>query len=180
MPGPDGIIHVAKGMLRPLTVIPAPSPAAAMAAPTSDVLVTLGGGAKFAANVPAPGAGNALNGETVTIAGGGTVGASSVTYSVVPATGVVQGDGIRILPADFTSDHQATLAGDAGGAVRGARTHRTGQALGGVAALDVHRGQQDRATRSHGEGHRVAGRAVIAGTVDREQASGLELFVMRR
>lgn len=63
-----------------------------------NIRVTLSNGAKFAAAVvPATG----LNGEVVTIAGGGTVGSTSVTYSVVPATGVVQGDGILIGTGDF-------------------------------------------------------------------------------
>jgi hypothetical protein len=72
-----------------------------------NVRVTLSGGAKFAAAVPAAAG---LNGETVTIAGGGNVGDTSVTYSVVPATGVVQGDGIQIAAGDFQVNNVGFLA----------------------------------------------------------------------
>lgn len=73
-----------------------------------NVRVTLGGGAEFAAAVPAA---TGLNGETVTVAGGGQIGDTSVTYSVVPATGVVEGDGIQIGAGDFQIDNAGFLAG---------------------------------------------------------------------
>jgi hypothetical protein len=72
-----------------------------------NVRVTLSGGAKFAAAVPAA---TALNGETVTVAGGGNIGDTSVTYSVVPATGVVEGDGIEVAAGDFVIDNAGFLA----------------------------------------------------------------------
>lgn len=72
-----------------------------------NVRVTLSGGAKFSAIVPAAAG---LNGETVTIAGGGQVGDTSVTYSVVPATGVVQGDGIQIGIGNFQVNNVGFLA----------------------------------------------------------------------
>jgi hypothetical protein len=72
-----------------------------------NVRVTLGNGATFAAVVPAA---TGLNGETVTVAGGGQIGDTSVTYSVVPATGVVEGDGIQIGAGDFQIDNAGFLA----------------------------------------------------------------------
>ena len=72
-----------------------------------NVRVTLSGGAKFSAVVPAA---SGLNGETVTIAGGGQIGDTSVTYSVVPATGVIQGDGIEIAAGDFQINNAGFLA----------------------------------------------------------------------
>ena len=58
-----------------------------------NVRVSLANGATFAAVVPDA---TGVNGEAVTVAGGGQIGDTSVTYSVVPATGVVEGDGISI------------------------------------------------------------------------------------
>jgi hypothetical protein len=72
-----------------------------------NVRVTLSGGATFSSVVPAA---SGLNGETVTIAGGGGIGDTSVTYSVVPFTGVVQGDGIQIAAGDFQVDNAGFLA----------------------------------------------------------------------
>lgn len=72
-----------------------------------NIRVTLSGGAKFAAAVPAA---TGINGETVTIAGGGNIGDSSVTYSVVPATGVIEGDGITIAGGDFQVNNAGFLA----------------------------------------------------------------------
>lgn len=60
-----------------------------------NVKVTLTGGAKFNTAVDVANVAG-LNGEAVTIAGGGGVGSNSVTFSVVPVTGVVEGDGIEI------------------------------------------------------------------------------------
>lgn len=66
-----------------------------------NIRVTLGGGAQFAVAVdPADVAG--LNGETVTIAGGGNVGDTSVTFAVEPATNVIEGDGIEIAAGAFS------------------------------------------------------------------------------
>jgi len=72
-----------------------------------NIRVTLQGGAKFAAAVPAAAG---INGETVTVAGGGQIGDTSVTYSVVPAQGVVEGDGIKIAAFDFVIDNVGFLA----------------------------------------------------------------------
>lgn len=72
-----------------------------------NIRVTLSGGAKFSAVVPAA---SGLNGENVTIAGGGQIGDTSVTYSVVPNTGVVQGDGIQIAIGDFQVNNVGFLA----------------------------------------------------------------------
>ena len=41
IPGPDGVPHVAKGMTRNLTVVPAPAAAAIAAEPTADITMTL-------------------------------------------------------------------------------------------------------------------------------------------
>lgn len=75
-----------------------------------NITVTLQGGATFAAAVPVPAS---LNGETVTIAGGGYDGATSVTYSVEPAQGVVEGDGISINAGDYQVDHAGFMANGA-------------------------------------------------------------------
>lgn len=76
-----------------------------------NIRVTLGGGATFA-SVVNPALITGLNGETVTIAGGGQVGDTSVTFTVTPAAAVVQGDGIAIGVGAFNVKNVAFMAND--------------------------------------------------------------------
>lgn len=74
-----------------------------------NIRVTLSGGAVFAALVDAADI-TPLNGETVTVAGGGNIGDTSVTFSVVPATGVVENDGISINAGAFSIKNVTFMA----------------------------------------------------------------------
>lgn len=74
-----------------------------------NIRVTLSGGATFAAAVDGLLV-VGLNGETVTVAGGGQIGDSSVTFTVTPATAVVEGDGISIGAGAFVVDNAEFMA----------------------------------------------------------------------